>query len=213
MICDNCGCKIKGHPNKCPLCDKVFRVPEKKRKKRGVGLYKNPFTLIYLLLTAVIISIIYVTGSALNWTKSAFIGCLYALFPIYFIIRHTLFGMRSQASKLTTLSCVISVFLIALLETTDFTNGYYYIFTTFVLGLFMVTVILVFSKFKIYYPYISCFIVHAILSWIPFAFCAARNTRFVYPLVSAITQTVFTIVIVAIFPKEIANQIKRFFAL
>lgn len=212
MICDNCGCKIKGNPEKCPLCDKVFREPEKKKRKKGVGLYKNPFTLIYFVATVAIIVVICSIGSLLNWTKPAFIGCILALFPIYYIIRHTLFGMRNQASKLTTLAVVIAIFFIALLEITQYTKGYYFIFTTFLSALFLITATVIFSRFKVYYPYISCFLVYAGISWIPFAFCIARNTQFVFPLVSAIVQTTLALVVVAIFPKEIANQIKRFFA-
>lgn len=213
MICKNCGCKIKGEPHRCPLCDYV--ISEEKntpKKKKGLGFYKNPFTLIYILADLALFLILYLIGDKLNWNKSVLTACLVSLIPIYLIIRHVLLGMRNQASKITILSILVSLFLVTLLEITDYTIGYYYIYTSFHAAIFILTVVVVFCNFKVYYPYISGFPVQALLSWIPFAICIGRGQIYGYPLAVALAENLFSIVMICRFPKEMLNQLKRFFA-
>ena len=213
MICKNCGCKIKGEPHRCPLCDFVFsEEANKSKKKKGLGFYKNPFTLIYILADLALFFILYLIGDKLDWNKPVLIACLVSLIPIYLIIRHVLLGMRNQASKLTILSILVSLFLVTILEITSYTNGYYYIYTSFHASIFILTIVVVFCNFKVYYPYISGFPVQSLLSWIPFAICIARGQIYGYPLAVALAENLFSIIMICCFPKEMLNQLKRFFA-
>lgn len=214
MVCDKCGCKIKGEPAKCPLCDNVFNEEKTVVKKpKRVSTYKKPFTLIYFLTTVALACLVFVTCEILDWNRTAFWCSVYALFPLYYIVRHTILGMRNPASKITGLSFIIALFNIALLETSEIYSGYYYMFTTYQVVMFVITAILILSDFKAYYPYISCFLNYAVISWIPFVFSYLRYTKFIYPLVVAIIENIFTLYFVIRYPKEIWNQVKRLLAL
>lgn len=214
MVCKNCGAKLKGNPDKCPLCDFVLnenKVQPKTKRKKGVGAYKNPFTLIYIFTAVAVVISLLLVCYFLKLDHSLWIGSFIGIIFIFFVIRHTFLGFRNYASKLSYLSIALCILMIILFEVTGYYNGFVFIYLIIQSLLFVDTVCLVFSDFKVYKPYISGFISQTIFAWVPLIIALVYKLNFIAPLVVALTQTVFTLVLICVFPKEIASQIKRFF--
>lgn len=212
MVCKNCGANVKGNPDKCPLCDFEFtkRKEKAKKRKRGVGIYKNPFTPIYIFTVLSVLVILYIVVRFFELDHSLLIGVLFGGTFVYFLITHTILGMRNYASKVSHLSHAVCIYLIILFESLSFHIGYIYIYPSLQAVFFVLSVVLFACRFKVFKPYISGFLVQTIFSYIPLSLTLAYDLNFTASLVIAVIETVFTLVLIIIFPKEIINQIKRF---
>lgn len=212
MVCKNCGANLKGNPDKCPLCDFEFTESREKvkKRKRGAGIYKNPFTPIYIFTVLAVVVVLFIIVRFFKMDHSLWIGVLFGGTLVYFLITHTILGMRNYASKISHLSHAVCIYLIILFESLRFHIGYIYIYPSLQALFFVLSVVLFACRFKVFKPYISGFLVQTFFSYIPLSLTLAYGLNFTASLVIAVIETIFTLALVIIFPKEIINQIKRF---
>ncbi len=209
MICPKCGNKIEEDVFSCPLCGEAL-LDKPKRKKRE-GNRKIPFSHIYILLTLSLT--LACIGLNLYFKKSItwWIIVAVSFAFLYFIIRHTLFGLRNTSSKLAYLSLALMLWAISIFEILSFDGGYDYVLPFLqlaFLAILILRLIICFDKAKGYVTSIeACGVFASIPLWI----CLGKGIDSLFALIAAIIGLITSTVVFIVFFKESLLEIKRFF--
>lgn len=212
--CPVCNALIDGKTDVCPLCHAEIKTegalaypPRAKKAKK----YSVSFTLYYTLAAMVVTLLCVVINVYLHPSLPWWISAAISLVLIYFFIRHTLLGIRNLASKLTYISYAILTFIYgvaAIFQKTTIIDFVPY----FALAFDVTVYAYVFSTYKKSKGHLLALLIGDVSCFIPLLVAALGGSTLVAPVVVAGIAFVAAVVTVCIFPKEIASEIRRFFA-
>lgn len=209
MVCPKCGNKIEEGVFSCPLCGEVLLA--KPKKKRREGNRKIPFSHIYILLTlaltlACVCLNLYFKKSITWWI---IVAVSFAF--LYFIIRHTLFGLRNTSSKLAYLSVALMLWAISIFEIMSFDGGYDYVLPTLQLIFLAITLLRLFISYDKAKGYVTSVEACGLFASVPLWICLGKGINSLFALISAIIGLLTSTIIFIVFFKETILEIKRFF--
>ena len=212
--CDSCNTLIEGKTDVCPLCGAKIEndgaLAYAERKKRA-GKYNVSFSLYYLLFSSLVtlacsVINLYIHASYQWWITSAISAAL-----IYFLIRHTVLGVRNLASKIVLASIFGISFVYGVCAIFNYETGLVYVVTSFAAAFCLCVYVYVFATFKYSRAHIISLFFAGFSCAIPFFICLTYGIIALYPSLVAGIGVTLSVASSMVFAKETAVELKRFF--
>lgn len=209
MKCPKCGNEIEEGVISCPLCGEVLLdVP---RKKKREGNRKIPFSHIYILLTLLLTLVCVCLNLFFKKSVTWWIIVAVSFAFLYFIIRHTLFGLRNTSSKIAYLSLALMLWAISIFEITAFDGGYTLVLPILQLIPLAIVLLRLFICFDRAKGYVTGVEACGVFASVPLWICLGKNICSTLAITSAVIGLTASTVVFIIFFKETLLEIKRFF--
>lgn len=209
MICPKCGNEIEERVHSCPLCGEALH--EKSIRKKREGNRKIPFSHIYILLTlfltlaCVCLNLFFKKG--ITWWIIVAVSFAF----LYFVIRHTLFGLRNTSSKLAYLSLALMLWAITIFEILSFDGGFAYILPSIQLTFLAITLLRLFICYDKSKGYITAIEACGVFASIPLWICLGKGIYSLFAIIVATIGILTSTLLFILFFKETLSEIKRFF--